>query len=163
MTCKIDGCERKAYCRGWCKLHYDRWQRHGDPLKVVRAQVRQRGTGTVRDTGHIMLNVDGIPKGIHTLIAEKVLGHKLPKGVVVHHVNEDPSDNRNENLVICTQRYHMLIHRRMRAMAACGNPSWLLCSICKQYSPERALYAKGKSSFRHRKCHTDAERIRRKA
>ena len=31
-TCSIEGCERKWYCRDWCRLHYDRNRLHGDPL-----------------------------------------------------------------------------------------------------------------------------------
>ena len=30
-TCSIDGCEETPKARGWCKLHYERWQRRGDP------------------------------------------------------------------------------------------------------------------------------------
>lgn len=30
--CAIDGCGTKANVRGWCRKHYTRWQRHGDPL-----------------------------------------------------------------------------------------------------------------------------------
>lgn len=31
--CSIDGCEKgEPIVRGWCKRHYRRWQRHGDPL-----------------------------------------------------------------------------------------------------------------------------------
>lgn len=34
MTCAIDGCERRAQARGWCKMHWKRWRRHGDPQRV---------------------------------------------------------------------------------------------------------------------------------
>lgn len=30
--CSIAGCETRIYGRGWCRLHYQRWYRHGDPL-----------------------------------------------------------------------------------------------------------------------------------
>ena len=31
-TCAIEGCARKHYSKGFCVLHYSRWQRHGNPL-----------------------------------------------------------------------------------------------------------------------------------
>jgi hypothetical protein len=30
-TCSVPNCQRKSVGRGWCGLHYQRWQRHGDP------------------------------------------------------------------------------------------------------------------------------------
>ncbi len=49
-------------------------------------------------------------------VAERALGHPLPKGAEVHHVNGRPRDNRPQNLVICQNRaYHLFLHERMRA------------------------------------------------
>lgn len=30
--CSIEGCKSPASARGWCKAHYSRWRRNGDPL-----------------------------------------------------------------------------------------------------------------------------------
>lgn len=30
-TCSIGGCENLENSRGWCRMHYMRWWRHGDP------------------------------------------------------------------------------------------------------------------------------------
>jgi hypothetical protein len=30
--CSVEGCDRPVHQRGWCRAHYMRWWRHGDPL-----------------------------------------------------------------------------------------------------------------------------------
>jgi len=35
-TCSIDGCGKVAAARSWCKTHWGRWSRHGDPTKVLQ-------------------------------------------------------------------------------------------------------------------------------
>lgn len=29
ITCSVDGCAKSVSCRGWCKMHYNRWHRTG--------------------------------------------------------------------------------------------------------------------------------------
>lgn len=57
----------------------------------------------------VVFSKDGISKGkqIHQLVAESFLGHK-PCGhkLVIDHINDDPSDNRLENLQIVTNRFN---------------------------------------------------------
>lgn len=45
----------------------------------------------------------------------RVLGYALPRKAQVHHVDENPRNNANTNLVVCEDAaYHKLLHRRMR-------------------------------------------------
>lgn len=37
-TCKIAGCNKPHYSRGWCQMHYRRWTRTGSPLHYATGQ-----------------------------------------------------------------------------------------------------------------------------
>lgn len=89
----------------------------------------------------------------YVLIAEKALGKFLPKGTVVHHANDDPTDNRNQNLVVCQDvKYHKLLHRRKKALNACGHANWLKCPFCKEYDDPFNMYCSQHKHY-HRKCY----------
>lgn len=96
----------------------------------------------------------------HMLVVERAIGRFLMAGEIVHHLNEDKTDNRPSNLVLTDNGFHRTLHRRTNALKACGNPEWIRCPLCKVYdSPENlrlSIRANGfPSEGRHRKC--DAE------
>lgn len=98
---------------------------------------RHQYTGRYERFGYVFVRT---PTGYvpeHVLIAESVIGKKLPAKAMVHHSNGDRLDNRRENLVICENReYHALIHQRIRVVARGGSPSrdkW--CCGCQSLRP----------------------------
>lgn len=69
--------------------------------------------------------------------AELALGHTLPFGAVVHHVDRDRTNGRNDNLVILQNgAEHRALHRRLRVLKAGGKP-WAeqICCTCKDIKP----------------------------
>lgn len=47
------------------------------------------------------------------LVVEKALGIVIPKGMVIHHINRNKTDDRIENLAVLTQPEHARIHALM--------------------------------------------------
>lgn len=73
------------------------------------------GTQTLEKSGYVTsYDVNGKRRRfIHIQIAEYILGRRLNKGEVVHHINLRKSDNRNCNLLICSSSYHRWLHYQM--------------------------------------------------
>lgn len=99
-------------------------------------------------------------KGIrrYRLVVERLLGFSLPPGAVVHHWDEDRTNNVPSNLVVCPdEAYHNLLHMRMEAYRACGDANKLRCYLCKSYDDRSQLLAVRKrgrnlTTFYHPTC-----------
>lgn len=81
--CLVEGCEGvsgvRGTARGWCSTHYQRWQRHGDPLAVV---VRGGKTCSVAECGKPVKS-DGICSKHHTRLLRHGNSTARLKGEVV--------------------------------------------------------------------------------
>ncbi len=119
--CSVAQCRRPIHSRGWCRRHYMSWWRYGDPLIELHAR---RGDG--RGRREVRVCVPGHPGGNSSgcvkrarLVVEKAIGRYLKPTEIVHHVDEDSTNDRNDNLVACeNQSYHMFLHYRMRLYRA---------------------------------------------
>ncbi len=74
----------------------------------------------------------------HVLIAEDALGHVIPDGSQIHHVDGDYRNNANTNLVICQDvAFHKLLHHRTKVIRAGGDPNTQ--KFCRDCSAVRSL------------------------
>lgn len=102
----------------------------------------------------------------HIWITQKALGKSIPSKAVIHHVDEDPLNNKNENLVICEdQAYHMLLHRRRKSYIETGNANSLHCVFCKEYGLPVSMSGtlitkKNRSTSWHKDCENSDQRKR---
>jgi hypothetical protein len=118
------------------------------------SEIRYKNAKTPHGDGYISVRIGKRNKLEHIAIAEQALGKNQPKGACEHHVNGNRSDNTKKNLVICQDSaYHQLLHKRARALEACGHADYLKCVHCKRWDkPENMFVTPSGSSPEHRSC-----------
>lgn len=88
-TCNIDGCEGRAdvrgAARGWCRKHYARWQRHGDPLRVI-------GSGNFERTAEHNARVSAA-------LAGRKLSPEHVAAFTTHDRSQDPNYGRHSAMM----------------------------------------------------------------
>lgn len=104
-TCPIEGCDRPVHgYQMWCKMHYNRWRRHGDPL-ICRglprhADIRVRfmeqvsispsgcwlWTGRLNIGGYGTFYVDGEGLKVAHRVAYEWFVEPIPEGLHLDHV-----------------------------------------------------------------------------
>lgn len=114
----------------------------GEPRRYVRGHAavgrvpHNYGKRSDTDRYRVVMRKGGGFTYSHRLRAENAIGKPLPAGAIVHHV--DGSQRDESDLVICQdQKYHLLLHMRMRTRAAGGDP-WTdkLCQGCRKAKPK---------------------------
>lgn len=114
-VCLVEGCVRPAIGKGWCRLHYNRWYRHGDPL----------GGGRPKNTTAWLLE-NAAHKGDDCL---KWPFHTSKKGVAACHFR---GQQMNAARAMCILAHgeppspaHDAAHSCGKAHEACVNPEHL--------------------------------------
>ena len=120
--CEVEGCDRKHYARGWCRLHYSRWFAKGtvvepaprfrDPEESFAARTRWTDGGCLEWTasrdriGYARIYVHGTHIFVHRYAWEKVNG-PIPDGMVLDHLCHNRACANVEHLRMVTQSANM--------------------------------------------------------
>lgn len=120
-TCSVNGCDRDASVKSWCRMHYMRWYRHGDPehpdFKIrdpeesFRRRTEQQGdclvwTGTLNNHGYGSISVKGREVMAHRYAWERANG-PIPDGMDIDHRCNNPSCCRVSHLRVATRKQNM--------------------------------------------------------
>lgn len=106
----------------------------------------------IKDRNHNSCNSNGYVRE-HVLICENVLGRKLSKQNMIHHIDFNKSNNTNNNLVICeNDEYHKLLHLRTNSLINTGFKDRYRCSSCNEYKKESEYYISNTVPFYYRRC-----------
>lgn len=115
MMCSIDGCDRRGISRGWCRRHYQRWQKYGDPLRerpTLADRLRDGSSvgptcwewqGAINSDGYGVIKVAGRMRRAHRVAWEVAFG-SIPAGLQVCHSCDNPRCIRVDHLLLGTQR-----------------------------------------------------------
>ena len=90
----------------------------------------------------------------HTYVMSEMLGRPLTAEEVVHHRDENRSNNVPSNLqLFATKAEHNMHHAQMDAFKASGNALFMKCPFCKAYDNPSKMYVR-KTHYQawHREC-----------
>lgn len=114
--CTVDGCELTVRARGLCGMHYERVRAFGDAGSAERMPAHRSRGGRILINGYVKVRMPEHPASTagyvyeHRLVMEQHLGRRLARDEVVHHINENKTDNRLANLRVMTNSDHVRLH-----------------------------------------------------
>lgn len=106
--------------------------------RVMEKNANWRGGRYVASNGYVLVRTTGRREDPyhgyvyeHRLVAERMLGRTLLPGELVHHVNGDKTDNREENITVLPSiAHHLAAHRTRGDLRSPGQENPVVFCAC---------------------------------
>lgn len=167
-TCSVFECAKPVKSRGWCQMHYTRWQRHGDPLAAKQIQgddlarlmsyvLKQPNgcwewTGSITPKGYGELRWNGRAQRAHR-VAYALLKGALFRGLTIDHLCRNRACVNPDHLEQVEHRVNLLRGQTITAR----NAAVTHCPQGHDYSPENT-YTPPTGGRHCRICRAEARR-----
>ena len=103
--CKFDDCGRHVFARGYCRRHYSQFIEGSTltPITSIRSAVLPVGSVNIKQDGYIRVKTESGWDTQHRIVMSDFIGRPLLPHELVHHKNGIRTDNRIENLELCSR------------------------------------------------------------
>ena len=90
-------------------------KRHSNKTKMIISKKRWK-CGWGMSSGYLRYTRCGKKPNmlLHREVAEKIIGRRLRKEEVVHHIDGNKTDNRKDNLMVMVRSDHMMLHHQLK-------------------------------------------------
>lgn len=113
----------KPYCSRAC------WRAALNRTRLGKSNPNWKGGKSINSSGYVVIRIDGKKKLEHVHLMEKKIGRRLSRNEVVHHKNDDKTDNRLQNLELLTISAHMKLHHP-KGIAFSRQARTVTCRFC---------------------------------
>lgn len=101
------------HSKGRKRIFTKRWRENIRLGKIKHGDLFAKGTSAKKSGYVVFTKGDNKGRGVHTVMIENIIGRKLRKGEVVHHIDGDKGNNVKNNLMLMTRGAHTSLHRRL--------------------------------------------------
>lgn len=113
VKCSVDSCDSQAQSNHMCEKHAQRMRRYGDVNYITPEKERVKRLREAQPTLR-KLKPSTYPKLYgrheHRVVMESIIGRRLERLEIVHHIDGNKHNNYPDNLQLMSQSEHMKLH-----------------------------------------------------
>lgn len=93
--------------------------------KISKTRIEIFGGEVIDKDGYRKVRVNRKYRHEHRIVAERILSRELDRTEIVHHMDENRTNNDPSNLIVCKRNVHSGLHAKMNVDSDLDQVAWL--------------------------------------